>query len=249
MEKTINTAALISFVLSCLMATLTLFGQENQKNKVIKLYSNISLTRTETTLNQSPYNLTSTVENNNEMQIGYFTPSIAFVLPNGNFHEIELSQLVINNTNNETIVIDDSSGQTVQPISGQITTNVSIAMRYEYDVLFFKKKEGAKLMPYLGFSMNPYFSNKKYSSKISTSFPTNQNSFGALLSIVPRLNYNLNENWFIDVNVPVNIVDLNVTVNSNDNPALTEQQRSSSTLGFAMFPSKFLVRFGVGLRI
>ena len=249
MKKEIKTTTLIFFLLTFLLSGLTTFGQENQKNKIVKLYTNLSLTSTETSLSFDTTNLTSTIEKNKETQIGYFTPSITFVLPNGNFQEFELSRLVINNTNSETIIINDSPGKTIQTVSGQRTTNILIAFRYEYDIMFFKKKEEAKLRPYLGFGVNPYFSNSKYRPIVSNLFPINQNNFGVTLSIIPRLNYNLNEKWFVDFNIPINLADINWTFDKVDNPTLTEQQRTTTTIEYSTFPSKFLFRLGLGLRI
>jgi len=247
--KTLKSLVAVTLLIAGSISFNQAKGQENQNNKTIKLYTNFGWTSTERTLGFNTTNLISRIEKNKETKIGYFTPSIAIVLPNGNFQEFELSRLEINNTNSETNLTNDSTGKTIQIVSGQKVTNILIAFRYEYNIMFLKKKEGAKIRPYLGFSANPYFYNSKYRPIVSNLFPTNQNNFGVTLSIIPRLIYNLNEKWFVDFNIPINLADVNWTFDKVDNPVLTEQERTTTTVEYSTLPNKFLFRLGVGLRI
>ena len=237
-------------VLVFLLNGLTLFGQENNKNsKTIKLYTNFSWSNTDMSLSYDTVNKTSTIENSKETQIGYFTPSFSFSSLNGNFQEFELSRLLINKTQNQTIETVDSTGQTINTLAGEKSTNIFIAFRYEYDIMLFKKKEGTKFQSFIGFSANPFYSNSSFTPIVSTLYPSTQNNFGVLLSVIPRLNYNLNEKWFIDLNIPINLVDANWMFRSEEDPTLTEEQRITTTVNFSTFPKKFLIRLGVGLRI
>lgn len=240
---------LLCFTLTFVLHGLTLFAQENDNHKTIKLYTNFGWANTEETLSFDTTNWTSTIEQNQEIQMGHFSPSVSISLANGNFHEFELSRLLFNHTNSVTNLVIDSTGKTVQTIAGQKTTNVLLGFRYAYDMMLFKKKEGTKIQSYLGFSANPYFSNSKYVPIVSASYPTNQNNIGVTLSIIPRLNYNLNDKWFLDFNIPINIIDVNWTFKSDQNPALIEQLQTTTTGEFSTFPRKFLFRFGVGFRL
>lgn len=243
-----KTKASSLLMIAFLCSVLTSIGQENPKTKMVKLYTNFSLTETTSNIGFDTLGRTSVVAKNQDIHMGYFSPAFAVALPNGNFHEFEISNVLINNTKNETEFIVDSNGTT---ISGSILRKNQnmIAVRYEYDFLFFKKKTEAKLKSYLGLSVNPYFSNTRYSSNITAAFPSSQNSLGALIAVIPRLNYNINERWFLDLNIPINIIDMNVVNNKTENPVLTAEQRSITTINFAQMPSQYLMRFGVGFRV
>lgn len=249
MPKNIKPAALFLFSLALMFAGRTTLGQEDQKKTLVKLYSNVSITITETPeIFNSDLQITTT-EKNKELQIGYFTPSIGFNLPNGNYHEFGISRLLINKTDNVSYSIDDSAGQSNLLVSGDITTDLLIDLRYEYNFMLLKKKSESKLRPFLGFSVDPYFSRKRFNPKISTSFPMNENKLGATFSVIPRLVYNINERLFLDLNIPLPIADINLTSIRLDKPDLSINERTTSTIILGAFPAKFLIRFGIGIKI
>ena len=249
MKTASKTKASIILLAAFILSGLSLIGQESTKTKSIKLYSNYSWISTQTNIGFDSTGQVSTVARNLDVQLGYFTPALSFPSANGNFQEIELSKIVIGNTRNEVLNVVDSTGKS-SLVSVLRKKNNTIAFRYEYDVLLFKKKNAdSKLKTYLGLSVNPYFSHTKYSSSIASMFTTSQNSFGALIAIIPRINYNINEKLFVDFNIPMNIIDMNVTSDITENPAIPVPQRSISTLNFSQLPDQFLVRFGLGFRV
>lgn len=249
MKTASKTKASIILIAAFILSGLSSTGQESPKTKSIKLYSNYSWISTQTNIGFDTTGRVSTIARNLDVQLGYLTPALAFTSANGNFQEIELSKIVIGNTRNEVLNIVDSTGQS-SLASSLRTRNNMIAFRYEYDLLLFKKKKAdSKLKSYLGLSVNPYFSNTKYSSSIASMFTTSQQSFGALVAFIPRINYNVNERLFVDVNLPINLMDMNVTTERAENPAIPVPQRSISTLNFSQLPDQFLVRFGVGFRV
>lgn len=243
--KTIKLTGFIPFILVFLLSGLNVYGQEREKR--IKLYSNFGWSTTEKTTSDT-INMTTTLETNKDVQMGYFTPSIAFVTANGNFHELEFSRLKINSSSDKTSITYDNLGHT-QTISGQKTTNILIALRYEYNFMFFKKKEEAKLRTYLGLAINPYFENSNTLPFLSNYFPTSETSLGTMLSIIPRINYNLGEKWFIDFNIPINISNIDITSTNKDNPAFLANQRTETSIDLTILPNTFLIRFGIGVKI
>ena len=248
MKKTLKTPNPNYCIWMLLLCATSLLGQEGRKSTALKLYTNFGITTTKETLSHNIFNMTSIEENNTEIQIGHLSPSIALTLANGDFHEFELSRFIIGDKANEVYFVT-FPGQSIYIISGERKTNVSIALRYEYDVVFFKNSHEAKLCTYLGFAAQPYFSNSTFTPKILRAYSTSQSNFGAMISIVPRLNYDLNERWFIDFNIPINIVDMNWVVQQVDNPTLPENLRTATTFEPSAFPTKFLFRLGVGIRI
>jgi hypothetical protein len=180
--------------------------------------------------------------------LGYFSPAFSFYQPNGNFQEIELSRIAINSSRNQSVITTDTNGK-VTKVLGMDRTNVAIGLRYEYDYRLFKKKDDCKLKSYLGIAVNPYFSSSTFDPNSTIYFTTRQQSIGATIAFMPRLNYYISERWFLDLNIPISIMDMNITTNKVDNPILSEQQRSVSTVNFSQLPCKFLVRFWVGFRV
>jgi hypothetical protein len=243
-----------SVVLSALAFAFLLNGQtaiaqENNSAKAVKLYTNFSWTSTEDRWSLDSANSTSSLLENKETQIDYFTPAFAIYSPNGNFQELEISRLQFNHSNNAVRIQTDSTGQTSDIVIGQKITRIFIAFRYEYDILLFKQKTENKVQWYTGFSASPYFSNSKFSPIVSNLYPTNENKMGVTLSVIPRLHYNVNDRWFVDLNVPVNLFDFNVNVKNDSNPTLPDSQNKTTTLELETFPSQVLIRLGVGLRL
>jgi hypothetical protein len=133
-------------------------------------------------------------------------------------------------------------------VSGNDLTTTLISLRYEYIVNFNKSKD-KKLVPSIGFSINPYFKWNKFSPVISTSFPTSQSFFGARTFITPRLTYCIKPKFFIDINVPLCLSDIYYLNDKKDNPAVPVNQRTITSYDFELFPKIFSGRLGVGLKL
>ena len=222
------------------------FAQESKTNQ-LKLYSNFgwsSETRTvgfDTTTNAP---IVTTTKSND---LGYFTPAFAFATAKGNYHEIEFSKLQINKTSQTTVI--DPNNQFPQVIDGEHKTNFLIAFRYEYNLVLFKQKEAKKFTTSIGFATRPFYSNSSFRPVLSNQFASGETAAGMLLSIVPRINYNFGEKWFLDLDVPFNIAQLSIKNNRLNNPALPVNQRSVITVYGELFPSQYLIRFGLGLKL
>ena len=230
-----------SLTLPTLIPILLLFfsasrisAQETQKSRAIKLYTNFLWDNTGV--------LAGT-------RFGYFSPAMVIKQPRGNFHEIELSRLQFNKTMGEIIIITDSIGNPVQRVYENITAEIFLAFRYDYNFRFFKSKKESRIRPYLGFSVGPYYSYLKYDPMISSSFPSKGHIFGANFSLIPRVQYMINERWFIDVNFPVNIADISWQYKKVNNPAIQENERSTSEIEISEFPAIFQFRIGLGFTL
>ena len=134
MNYKIKTISVFISILVISLSTTAISGQNSQKSIAVKLYTNFLWDNTEA--------LTET-------RFGYFSPALAKNLPNGNFHEFELSRLQFNKTMGEIIIYTDSLGNPTQRVYENVTTDIFIGFRYEYNIRFFKSKEEARLRPYL----------------------------------------------------------------------------------------------------
>jgi len=181
-------------------------------------------------------------------QLGYFSPAFTIGKENGNFHEFELSRFLINHEQEKTIITYDSLNRK-ELVSGERNTKLFFALRYEYNIALRKVAAEAKLQPYIGFSFRPYFERSMFTPLISSQFPTRENQLGVNFSIVPRINYNLKGNWYLDLNVPLQLTETNVNSLIRENPALPGEQRKTTTINFETLPLHLFLRFGVGLRL
>ena len=224
----------------------TTFAQETNQNQ-LKLYSNFGWSSETRTVGFDTTTNTPIVTTSKSNDLGYFTPAFAFATAKGNYHEIEFSKLQINKTSEVTLI--DPNNQFPTVIEGERKTNFLIAFRYEYNLVLFKQKEGKKITPSLGFAARPFYSNSSFQPVLANQFSSGETAAGILLSIVPRLNYNIGEKWFLDLDIPLNLAQLSIKNSRLDNPALPVNQRSVTTLDANLFPSQYLIRFGLGLKL
>lgn len=176
-------------------------------------------------------------------------PTIAFQwkTKKNNFHEIELTNFKLDKLETTTENRDDTAGNG-QVISGNNLITTSISARYEY-ILNFNKTKVTKLVPSLGFGINPYYRQNKYSPKTSASFSTSELYLGAKVFVTPRLTYYLSSRLFIDINIPICFFDLYFLSDKEDNPSIPQEERTISTFNFNQFPKVFSGRVGVGLKL
>ncbi len=176
-------------------------------------------------------------------------PTIAFQwkTKKNNFHEIELTCFIIDKAVTKTEIKNTTSAN-VYLLSGSDITTTSIAVRYEY-ILNFNKSKDRKLVPSLGFSINPYFKQNKFSPVISSSFPTSESYFGTRVFITPRLTYYVKSRFFVDINIPLCAFDTYSVTEKREDPSIPESERTIKTNNFQMFPTIFSGRIGIGLKL
>lgn len=238
---------------SLLVIVLFIFLQGNSfsqddKTKTLKLYSNFNFIRTH---ENQVINLSTnkySIERGQELELGYLSPALMIELGSGNFHEFELSRFRISFSENEIFIPNDSTA-TITPDDGFRKTKALFSARYEYVISLKGNQKASKFHPYLGLSVSPYFEHFREIPFINTSFPRTINQFGTLFSVVPRLNYSLKGNWFLDLNIPIQMIDVNAIFRKNEDPVLPEENRVTSDVNLNFSPLNVLVRFGVGIRI
>ena len=176
-------------------------------------------------------------------------PTIAFQwkTKKNNFHEIELTSFIIDKAVTKT-EIKNATSTNAYLISGNDITTTSIAMRYEY-ILNFNKSKDRKLVPSIGFSVNPYFRQNSFSPVISSSFPTSESYFGARMFVAPRLTYYLTSRFFMDLNIPLCFLDSYSLIEKREDPRIPESERTVKTYNFQLFPKIFSGRIGIGLKL
>lgn len=176
-------------------------------------------------------------------------PTIAFqwTSKKNNFHEIELTSIILGKNGTKTEIINDPINNN-QTVNGSDATTTVISVRYEY-ILNFNKSKYSRFVPSIGFGVNPYYRQDNYSPKISSSFPSSAINVGMRTFITPRLIYFATSKLFIDVNIPVCFFDTYYFLDRKDNPAVAVQQRKITTFNYNQFPKILSARIGVGLKL
>jgi hypothetical protein len=174
-------------------------------------------------------------------------PTIAFQWQSkkNNFHEIELTSFLLGKIGKTTDSITTTSART---ISGGDLTITAISVRYEY-ILNFNKSKDSKLVPAIGFGINPYYRQNKNSPKVTSSFPASDISIGMKALVTPRLTYFLTPKLFIDVNIPLCFFNTFYFAAKENNPALSILERTTNTFNFNLFPKVYGGRIGIGIKL
>lgn len=171
------------------------------------------------------------------------SPAIDLFDSNGNFHEFELQHLAFGKFSNLNCFSNGTSGGY---FFGYIGKAFNTAFRYEYNVLL--NHSDSKWRAYLGLGATAFYSRHAQFPEVSSIFPTKNTDWGTRLSVVPRLSYSINEKWFVELNIPITVMALNINHSFVDNPSYTQQQKKLSTITSELFPHYYEFKFGVGRR-
>jgi len=184
---------------------------------------------------------------NTTLQILYPTFAFQWRSKKNNFHEIELTSLMLGKIGTKTEIVNDTTNNR-QTISGGDLTTTAISVRYEY-IFNFNKSKDRKLVPSIGFGINPYYRQNNYLPKISSSFPLSDISIGMKAFITPRLTYFFTSKLFIEVNIPLCFFDTFYFVDIENNPAIPVQMRTITTFNYTQFPKFLSGRLGIGIKL
>jgi hypothetical protein len=239
-----------NFLASLFMTFLVTLGWSQNTNlnyqTGLKLYNTILFEGQSKSIQLSDTSSFRYQYTNRNVQI--LNPSFAFQWKSkrNNFHEIELTNLLLNKVEARTEILSDTTSS--QLISGDEITSTSLSVRYEFSIVLNKSKN-KKVCSSIGFGMNPYFRKNKYSPLVSSLFPTTEKSFGLKAFLTPRITYFVTSKLFVDVNIPICLFDNFILTETRDNASLPVEQRTVSTFNFNQFPNFFSGRIGIGLKL
>jgi hypothetical protein len=205
-------------------------------------YNELSFKRADssTNLNQTEYSY-------NYLKVLNPTIAIQWKTKKNNFREIELTNFTTNKTNSKKIIIYDTTGTNQSAYEAtNIITHISV--RYEYILNLNKLKEKKYLLSF-GFGFNPFYKKDTFKPKVSSSFETSIQEIGINSFVTPRFTYFITSKIFIDVNIPICIINTVVQSQLIDNPQLTVNQRKITTANFNELPKIYSARIGVGIKL
>jgi hypothetical protein len=217
----------------------------SQPKYALKVYNAFSYMRMEETVpaNTSGFSFKRTTYTD------MVKPSVAFNwrTAKGNLNEVELSSLMIGKKNEEYFFRPPSANIPVY-VGGAGNTSSNITVRYEHIKDFFKRKAW-KLRPMLGLGMSAFYRSDRLETTGSNAFiPLSEQRVGVKFEVAPRVNYNISKRVFIDLNIPVNVMQSDAWFSKMQNTPTSEIQKTSIS-NFAAAPKEFAIRLGVGVRL
>ena len=221
-----------TIILACFI--LSIFHLSAQNNS-IRLYSNFN--RIAYFGGQSMFK---------QFSFGYFSPSISFNKDNGNFHEVELTTFGFGQNENSQSIIDINGNS--QLISGEIVKRFNFGAKYEFSYKIFKQSN-SRLSYYIGSSYSLGYSWNSRTPKLSSQYKTSSIQVSNIISLVPRLNFNLSDKWFIDFNIPINLIDFLIVRSKYMDPVLPINQQTGSYSDVNFLPNTINFKLGIGFKL
>jgi hypothetical protein len=231
-----------------LLSIASLMGKSQNTNInyncAIKVYNMASYEEHTISMIQGPF---SNKYVRYDLQLFHPTIAVEWKTKKNNFHEIELTSFTVGQVETIAQLTTDSSG-IVHALNGNNLSSTFISLRYEY-ILNFCKSKDKKLVPSMGFGINPYFRQDNLEPQVSSFYPESVRYIGARTYLIPRLTYYPNSKLFIDVNIPLCVFDAYSVVDKEQNPAIPENLRTITEFNYEEFSKIFSARIGVGIKI
>lgn len=220
------------FLLLALGSTLAAFGQ---KSFGIKLYQNTDFFESE--ISSFDTRTKTTVQH-----VNFTRFSIAFnITTKKNFiHEVEVFiPEVQKNLDNVQFpmnyVLKESSN-----VEGQ---GSSISLRYEISKTLTNSDNRLKFNA--GAGINPYYVLIEYLPTVSNIYFSSNQYYGAAINIVPRMLYDVNRHFCLELSVPLKVYDLRFDKWNVRNPAIPISQQTMTSHSSIFFESAYTIRLGL----
>lgn len=178
----------------------------------------------------------------------YFHPSIAFQIASKrqNFHEIELTDFTYKKTKDLEYALDTDYFRI--PVQGEEIIRSSLAARYEFIRPLIKGRD-ARLVPAIGVAGMAYFERIATVPLTTSLFPSRYAQFGARGFLVPRVTWYASKRVYVDINIPLPLLDMGLNMRRVGNPAYPAPLRDYNLIVFNAIPNYYTFRAGVGVKL
>jgi len=238
------------FGISCLfLVIISSFGQDTMRNNGLMLYTNFDFNPMYLYMESETMNDTTRVIYQKEWNGFSFSPAFIHYNKKDNSSEIEISRLKFENDYVKEYTVEDSTGEMIEVLSGAIVKQFELFLRYEYKVRLFKDKDWEKINPSIGFSATPFFKWYRNDPLVTTEFSSSNTDIGVYFSVIPGIEYCINDKWYIGLNMPLAILTACYTTITNDNPIVSVNERKQSSISYYNLPVGIAIRIGIGFRI
>lgn len=234
--------------LSILLFCNNIFSQEEatkERKWAVKAYVNGSFTSFDDIVITSEGGYVIDTYSRNEIDVGKVSPAISYT-KGKLLQELELTDFSINRLKDISITDIPQQNFTLAT-SGAKQRQTRIGLRYLASGIFrpFKSK---KIRLGIGGAAQSYFSRSKRIPVTSAEFITKYSNAGISIAAVPQIEYDFLKRFFINLSSPFELFDISLSSFNNGNPALTEPERKTKEANIDLFPRRYHLRMGLGLR-
>ena len=179
-----------------------------------------------------------------DFELGYISLAYTRIIGDGKAQGIELSRLKISRELKSAPVVVDSLGIRTRTIRD---ADVRLAFRYIYSVEVvsgFGKNDDWRLS--LGAALRPYLHQFSLSPSATQVLNTVRTEFGIGCQLIPHLERSLKGPFHLEIDIPINLVQVEWDSDSEANPRIPIRHRRSTAFNSSLFPKKFALRAGIG---
>jgi hypothetical protein len=123
----------------------------------------------------------------------------------------------------------------------------SFSMRYEINKLLSDKSD--RIVFYFGVGANPYFVHLESTPTTPNAYYISLKYYGFEVNVIPGLNYKINQQFSINLNVPVRMYNFRGVKYRQDNPILPLLQQRTNHIKHLFFEPVYTIRLGLGYRV
>mgnify|MGYP001107587893 CR=1 FL=1 len=235
------------FVLT-IFKTVVLNAQSNNNDfiKSIKIYNQIS-TASYSSIQTNNSNNSYAKSTTNVTNWLHGCIAYQWKTKSNKYSEISISEFSFKRNLNSINIIDNARNIDYI-ISGAIITTQNYAAVFEHQFIAANDK-WKKWKPSLAYAIGPYFNQVKSVPLTLVTFHTNSRNLGVHLHLTPRLIYLLNSRFYLDLNMPLNLLQANLHNQIILNPSFSSREQKKWTTELKVLPQAYMLRFGLGIQI
>jgi hypothetical protein len=177
---------------------------------------------------------------NSESYVGRLAPVLIIETKTGDLHQIEWTSFSISQFSDRD---EDSTNQFSLATYG----GIDISFRYQYSIPLTKNSKN--VIPYLGISGRMGVAYEYDAPLTSDEFYTHATDVFTRLGLVPTLRFRASKRLFLDVEIPLEFINLYSTWSRTDNPALPLRQQQTTEIGMEINRPPLHLRFGLGVKL
>lgn len=171
--------------------------------------------------------------------------SVGFQRRKNNFiQELSVMPMHFSILSYETVYKDTNYCQIIE---GGNLLKYRFFMDYKYSYVL--RDISKKFLPFIGLGTMFYYQSENYNPKVSIMFPRKINYFELNLFANIGFEYKLVESLYLTMQIPINICNVNMSIDEVLNPSLTEELRTSTDFENMFLPKRYLLMIGFNYKL
>ena len=186
---------------------------------------------------------------NIKSETGFVLPAIAIQQANGNFWELSFSSKGRYDQTQSYYQYDTGGAMNAKGgIQYGQAKGSGFNAQLEYNIMLRKNQGNLKWRPFLGTLFNVTASSMTFTPNYGDLFARERKKKGAGLGFVPRIQYLISDNLFLDFSATFFVLAVDLEHSADRNPVLTTEQQENDVFNAEIF-GKYWLRVGLGWKI